>query len=385
MKVLIDIRLLARGGTTGIPAYTRELINSFITHHPEHQYILFYNAFRRNPLPQTWRQANHVRIIEKNIPNRLLNLSYRLFNAPKLKEGADVIFSPHFNLLPHTSTPRVITFHDLSFLHEKKFFSGQQRFWHFMQQYKKQAQQATRLIAVSESTKDDLINFFHIREEKIKVVYSGIGAEFKKLDNTDAAAVRLGLLKPFILYLGTLETRKNVPALIRAFTLLKKDARFLNYELVLAGRPGYGYAAIKQEIARCKFKKDIRIFGPIADADRVYLYNLARVLVFPSWFEGFGFPPLEAQACGTPVIATDRSSLKEILGASAIAINPWRPAEIAESIVALETDTKLRNEKITAGLKNVKRFTWETAATETLNILQSPVVTTASIKAKNLK
>ncbi len=373
MKIAIDIRLLAQGGTTGIPGYTKELIDSLLRFHPEHEYILFYNAFTKQPLPPQWRRAYNVTIVEKTIPNRLLNASFRLFNRPHFAifSEADVIFSPHFNLLPRTKTPRVITFHDLSFLHYPQFFSMQQKIWHWMQESKQQAQNAARLIAVSQTTKDDLMHFYTIPEKNISIIYSGIGSEFKKLatDNQDLKLFkrRRSLEKPYILYLGTLESRKNLPLIIRGFSQLITRPGYSQYQLLLAGRPGFGYDQIKKEIACSAIPAAIRELGPVADEERVYLYNAARACVFPSFFEGFGFPPLEAQACQTPVISSNRTSLHEILSDSVVTVNPWKPAELTEAIIRLESDASFRNKIITSGIKNAQRFTWKQAAQQLMD------------------
>lgn len=375
MNILIDIRLLARGGTTGIPGYTRELVNELIVNYPQHHYILFYNAFRKNPLPQSWRSASHVTIVQRSIPNRLLNLSYRFFKRPALPKS-DVIFSPHFNLLPATTTPRVITFHDLSFIHYPNFFSRQQKFWHQMQQYSEQAKTAAHLIAVSEHTRHDLTHVLGITEEKISVIYSGISGEFKPLPKNDPGlksfATTFGLTRPYILFFGTIEARKNPIALIRAFAQLKNNPAFKDHELVLAGGTGLHISEIKEEVRRSGVAKDIRFLGRIADENRVYLYNLARAFVLPSFFEGFGFPPLEAQACGVPVVSSGRTSLGEILngaGESAIETSPWRPAELALALEKIEADSALRKRLIEAGIKNAARFTWKKAAEQTLAVL----------------
>lgn len=379
MRITIDIRLLTRGGTTGIPGYTRDLVDSLINYHPKNQYTLFYNGFNRQPLPEMWRNNKNVSIIEKGVPNRLLDLSFRTFNRPRLESytPADLIFSPHFNLLPQTTTPRIITFHDLSFLHYPQFFSREQQLWHKLQHYADQAKNAKHIIAVSEFTKHDLVSLLDIPEEKISVVYSGINQSFRKLSPSDPelANYRLtnGLARPFFLYLGSLEPRKNIQLLVQAFSKLKTDEQFKEYQLLIAGKPGYQSEEIKKLIALSPAQADIRILGMISDDERVLLYNLARAFVFPSWFEGFGFPPLEAQACGVPVIGSDRTSLPEILGDSALLTDPWSVKKMTDHMQAIETDTKLRETIVSRGLENAKRFNWHDAATQTNEVFKSTI------------
>ncbi len=376
MRITVDLRPLGSGSRTGIPGYTSDIIGALLAYKAGHQYTLFQNGFRTQSLLTQWRDSANVHIIEKRIPNRLLNLSMRLFNLPRLEKyaPADVIFSPNFYLLPKTKTPRVITFHDLSFLHYPEFFRRKDHVWHQMQQYAQQAAQATHLIAVSEFTKNDLVTLLNIPEGKITVIYPGISQHFIPYSAGDGrlAAYRIEkkLHRPFILYLGSLEPRKNLSLLIRAFDEFRADPRFKGYELVIAGRDGLGAGSLRRLASDLASRSAIRFLGPVTDEERVLLYNCARVFVFPSWFEGFGFPPLEAQCCGVPVIAADRTSLPEILGDSAVLINPWRPGELAQAIVSLETNSDLRSGIIAKGLKNSARFTWEKAAEETLAVLE---------------
>jgi len=379
MKITIDIRLLSRGGETGIPGYTKNLVNELITNR-EHHFSLFYNGWRKHSVPTEWTNAPNVTIVRKNIPNRLLDLSFRLFNAPRPEQieglgDSDLLFSPHFNLLPKTKIPRVITFHDLSFLHYPHFFSSEQKLWHQLQHYKKQAEEAERIIAVSEFTKSDLINLLHIPAEKISVVYSGISNSFHELTTKKGSLLvyqqERNLHQPFILHLGSIDQRKNIQLLIKAFNEVKQNAFFANYQLVLAGRPAFRAKEIFALAKKSPFTKDIRFLKDVSDEERILLYNLAHIFVFPSFFEGFGFPPLEAQACGTPVIASDRTSLPEILGDSVMKINPWNVSQLADSIIAIETNEKIRENVHTAGLKNSKLFTWKKTADETLKIFES--------------
>ena len=320
--------------------------------------------FRKHPLLKPY--TLNPKVINWRVPNRLLDASSSFLNWPKVDRltGADLVFSPHFNILATAKAPRVITFHDLSFLHHPDFFSYRQRFWHWLQNFQKQAKRAAKIIAVSEFTKSDLVELLKIQPEKISVIHSGISEEFRRLEIKDQG---LKINFPYFLYLGTLEPRKNVAAIIRAFNILKEGRQFQDYKLVLAGRPGWHYQEIFRAAAASPFQKDILFWGPVNNQERLLLYNKAKAFIYPSFFEGFGFPPLEAQACGTPVIVANRTSLPEILGESALYINPWRIDELAAAMKELTTNEMLRQQLITAGLANAKRFTWQKTAEQTLN------------------
>ncbi len=368
MRILADIRLLSRGGVSGIEEYTRNLLTSLLALDKENRYTLFYNGLRKLPLASQLPAVGYqnIAVIDRRIPNKIFDFSVKFLNFPAVDRfmEADVVFSPHFNILK-TAKPRVITFHDLSFLHHPYFFSRRQKFWHWMQDVRRQAAEAAKIIAVSEFTKSDLVNLLGVPSEKVEVIYSGISPEFKHLTRP-----MLHDARPYILYLGTLEPRKNVAAIIRAFNVIKTYPEFSDWQLVLAGRPGWLYENINREVKASPYGADIVFAGSVKTEDRVLLYNLAKVFVYPSFFEGFGFPPLEAQACGCPVVASDRTSLPETLGESALLVNPWKIEELAEAIREAALNQKTRAHLIEAGAKNVARFNWAKAAGETLKVLQ---------------
>ena len=178
------------------------------------------------------------------------------------------------------------------------------------------------------------------------------------------------MTRPFFLYMGVLEPRKNIVAIIRAFNAIKEDSRFREFQLVLAGSAGWLYNEIFEEARRSRWKTDIRFLGEIAHADRVYKYNLAEAFIYPSFFEGFGFPPLEAQACGIAVIASNRSSLPEILGSSALLVDPWRIDDIVVAAKEIVLSPRFKEKMVQAGFQNIRRFDWKKTATETLEIFK---------------
>ncbi|PIR87934.1 MAG: hypothetical protein COU10_01870 [Candidatus Harrisonbacteria bacterium CG10_big_fil_rev_8_21_14_0_10_45_28] len=372
MNIGVDIRLLARGRAAGIPGYTRELLNYFFSRDDDNSYQLFYNAFSKEPLPSDWLNNARVSVVDRKLPNRLLDFSARLFKTPRIEyflPEAELIFSPHFNSLA-TKRPRIITFHDLSFLQFPSFFSRKQLAWHWLQDYRRQAREADGIIAVSEFTKSDLVNLLDVDSKKIRVIPLGVSSEFFPSAGSSASVLtvkqKYHLDKPFLLYLGALEARKNVVAIIQAFSVVSKMKKLSDFNLVLAGRPGFGSKKIFKEAKESGVSDRIIFLHNVLDSERPALYSLARTFIYPSFFEGFGFPPLEAQAAQTPVIGADRTSLVEVLIGSALLVDPWRVGELADAIVALETDSGLRAKIIKAGNENAELFTWSSAANKTL-------------------
>lgn len=379
MRIGIDIRVLTKDGQTGIEEYAALLLGEMIKQDKTDEFALFFNSFSKKRADFDWMRSSNVSLKEFHLPNQFLNYSF-LFNFPKIDKmmgGADVFFSPHF--LPiglSKNCKRVVTFHDLSFVWHPEFFSLRKRYWHFLANIKKQAKNADKIIAISNSTKQDLIDFCDIKEDKIKVIYSGVSGQFRPINKNDpkmkTTKEKYNLPENFILYLGTVEPRKNIAGIIEAFELIKKNKMSScgDLKLVIAGGLGWLYKDILKMAKNSQFKDDIVFAGPVASGDRVYLYNLAEIFVFPSFFEGFGFPPLEAMACGVPVITSNCSSLPEVAGDGALMADPYRPEEIAIAAREIFNDEKLRNLLIQKGFEQSSKFSWEKCARETLEFIK---------------
>lgn len=377
MNILIDTRVLSRGGVSGIEEYTRFMIQHLLDADTKNHYDFFYSGIRRHPFPENWRR-NNTSVIEVNLPNKLIETSMRLFGVPHAEtKNTNVVFSPHFNFLPAPKTAkRVITFHDLSFVHFPELYPLRKRFWHAQQDYRKQAECADALIAVSEFTRQDIITTFNIPESRVHTVYSGVNPFYQKLECTHESITRMltndeRLAKPFLLFVGTIEPRKNISGIIKAFDAIKSNPFHRELRLIIAGKRGWLCDTIFRDALRAKWSSDIMFWGEASHEELRVLYNLAEGFVYPSFFEGFGFPPLEAQACGTPVITSNRSSLPEIVGSSALLVDPWKVTEIAAAMNLVLRDGRMKRELVERGSENVKRFTWKKASAALLAILNS--------------
>jgi glycosyltransferase involved in cell wall biosynthesis len=234
-------------------------------------------------------------------------------------------------------------------------------------------------VAVSGSSKDDLRRIYKIPESKIMVIPSGISEKFRAFDRNDPELLKVkekyGLPWKFILYLGTLEPRKNVVSIVRAFKHLKKEAgkerngEIAKFKLVLAGSSGWMESIIRREIGEDTLE-DIVLTNFIEEEDKPFVYNMAHCLVFPSFLEGFGFPPLEAQGAGIPVIVSNNSSFPETAGSGAIMIDPERPGEIREAIRSLIIDKDLRASLVEKGAENSRKFSWQKTAEDLSELLR---------------
>lgn len=380
--LIIDVRsLLPSNAPTGIPEYTKQLLFAmfFVLGQKKRQSlkITLFSSGREAPdltfLNSYRRQFTHTHI---PLPNRLLNLSFKLFSFPHIetliaraqKTKPDIhtiFFAPNLNLFPLSPhTKLVITFHDLSYERYPELLKRRERWWHWLVNPCAITSRANTIIAVSRSTKDDLIDLYGVSEKKMSIVYSGISQTFRKsassLKTKNVRYAKGGVLRrqnrKTILYLGSQEGRKNIACLLAAFALVKKK---LPVRLILAGPPDNTIFAYK----------DILQLGVVKGQKRLALYQKADLLVYPSLFEGFGFPPLEAMACGVPVIASFTSSLPEATGDAAFLINPHNAGELARAMETMLADERLRMHFIQKGLKRVKQFQWERTAQETLKIL----------------
>jgi glycosyltransferase involved in cell wall biosynthesis len=384
MKIGIDGRCLARGRRTGVEEYTINLLKEVFRLDAQNEYWIFLNSWKDSLIDWSWLQEfPNVRIEKFQIPNKILNLCFWYFNWPKIDRmlgGVDIFFMP--NLTFYALSPKaklIITLHDLSFERYPEMFSLKKRLWHYLVGPKRICEQAEKIIAVSQSTKNDLVSSYKIQPEKISVIHSGISDKFKVIDRNDkqliATKEKYQLPYRFILYLGTIEPRKNIISLIQAFDQFKKQAQDENnedlkkYKLVIAGHDGWLMREILAEINASPYRADILKIDFVAEEDKEYFYNLASLFVFPSFFEGFGFPPLEAMRCGVPIIASNSSSMPEVVNGGGIMIDPNRPSEIASAMQEILTDKTLRENLIQKGLKQSQKFNWPKSAKKFITYL----------------
>lgn len=377
MKIGIDIRCLIGGKRTGVEEYTLELLEHLFAEDRENEYVLFWNAWKLPRCPRDWnRRFPNVHLVSFRIPNKLLNFSLWYFGFPKLDRllgGVDVFFLPNLNFAAFSRQVKIVlTVHDLSFLLSPETFSWKRRLWHALVNFRRLVRRANRILAVSESTRDDLLRFLGISPRKISLVLSGISERFCRMNRNDPALIdvrsRYRLPYRFILSLGTIEPRKNLKTLILAFDRLVQDGEAADFHLVLAGGVGWNESSIFDSIRKLPSRSRIRFLGFIQDREKPALYNLSTIFVFPSTYEGFGFPPLEAAACGVPTMVSDTSSLPEIADGSAILVDPLRPEEFVSALREILCDRVLRENLSKLGENSSRRFSWKKAARNTVKV-----------------
>lgn len=375
MIIGVDIRPLGGGRRSGVEEYTLNLLLHLFSLDRENKYKLFYNSFgEADDILELLQPYRNVEICRFRYPNKFLNLSCQFLGRPQIDQlikPVDIFFMPNILFSSFSAEcKKVVTFHDLSYKFFPQFYSTKRRWWHRAINPRRLAEQADRIIAVSESTKIDLVNEFAVAEDKIKVVHSGLDTK-KHPNNQDLVTAKrqYNLPDKYILHLGVIEPRKNVIGLVSAFEKLKQEKKIAQ-QLVIAGTPGWLYKKIYDRVKKSPVRDDIRLLGFIEDKFKPSLYKLADLFVFPSFYEGFGFPALEALSYNTPVVTSPVSSLPEICEAAALYADPYNVNKLAEVMWQGLQDEKLRQNLVNKGLEQVKKFSWEKSARETLEVLE---------------
>lgn len=344
--------------SVGIGTYIRNLLNNFPN---ELDMTLLHLSSIDDELYKKFKNKTvWQNILFPKIPWR------NLFLLPLNLKEYDIVHFPDFHIFPYfkQKCKVVETVHDLIPIIMPNNVDAHNFYKYFLSINLKNAD---TIITVSETTKNDLLKHFKIKN-KIKVVYEGIDERFKKIENTKEFREKYKLNCPFILFIGRLEERKNLPMLIRAFS--KANEKLFNYKLVLCGSRGWKFNKIEETINDLNLQVDVKILNGISNEELPLLYNSAEFFVFPTLYEGFGIPPLEAMACKIPVLSSNAGSLPEILGDSCLYFNPQSKEEITNAILKLAIDENLRKELIAKGEKRVKMFSWKKCAEETIKIYE---------------
>ncbi|NTU67061.1 MAG: glycosyltransferase family 4 protein [Candidatus Moranbacteria bacterium] len=353
MKIGIDGSRAFLKQRTGIEEYSYRTIRHLAGKLNDHQVILYLRS-KQMPdfeLPSNWRMKK----IRFSRFWTQIGLSLELMLHP-----VDALFVPAHTVPIIHPENTVVTIHGLEFEVMPEAYSPWERFYMRMS-IKKSCQWAKKIISVSRSTRKDLTNIYEVPKEKISVIYEGyeeksevnppVGGKKSKDDKND----------PYLLFIGRIEKRKNIEGMIRAFEILKSK-HGIPHRLVLIGRPGHGYEDIKKQIEKSEFKAEIVETGFVNAEKKQELLEGASVFLFPTFYEGFGLPILEAQNAGVPVVSSNVSSLTEVAEGSALLVDPREPEFIAGAALSLITDEKLANEMIQKGKENIKRFSWEKCA-----------------------
>jgi glycosyltransferase involved in cell wall biosynthesis len=352
----------------GIGRYVADLTEALLHSDGENEYVPFYNRASEATVAHPFAGLRHLSTPLADKPWRLSVLVAHLarLSQDRLLPGIDV-FHGTDNLLPRLERIQtVFTLHDLAFRLHPETFTSLNR-WYLSVMMPRFLRAADAIVVDSESTKRDAMRLYRVSQEKLRVVLPGVKSIFRPVTDTvrlEKVRSRYALPKRFILHVGTVEPRKNLPTLFEALKYLPLG----DVRLVVAGRKGWSWEEIFVRLARLGLESQVVFTGFVADDDLPALYSLAEVLAYPSFYEGFGLPPLEAMACGTPVVASNSSSLPEVVGDAAILVAPGDVGGWKEALERLLTSAGLRGVLRERGLHRVSRFTWEAAAVKTREV-----------------
>jgi glycosyltransferase involved in cell wall biosynthesis len=360
MLIGIDASRTAKQLKTGTETYSSELIKALAKIDRRNYYILYSPKPLTNKLPDLPPNFQ-----TKILPFGKLWTQIRLSWEFLLAKKPDVFFVPA-HTLPLISPPKsVVTIHDLGFKHFPELYSATDlnyQSWALSHSLK----HAAHIIAISQFTKKDICQYFAIDPAKISVIYEGYDEKIFR-----PVKVRKNRPKPYILFIGRLEEKKNIVGMLRAYAILRKE-KAIQHQFILAGSPGYGYEKIESELAKLpeEIKKDIILPGYVSQEEYVGLLKNADILFFCTFFEGFGLPPLEAMATGIPVVAANRTAIPEVCSKAALLVDPTQPLAMAAALSRVINNLGLRRALISKGLARAALFSWRKTAEQTLAVFE---------------
>lgn len=363
LKIAIDVREFKRDRMTGIARFLKIFLDNI---HPEARERIYLLADNNT---DTSFYENLFRIKRARAP---FTLWYDQVVIPQIlkNENIDVFLSPYYKMPFFTRSKKLIIIHDLHFL-KNILRKGIIRFKPYITYLKQAVRYSDKIITVSEFTKKEIIKQFNVKEDKIKVIYNGVDNKFKVLDrsNLNILETKYNINFRYILYVGNMKPHKNLKGLIEAYNLLGNKEKD-KYKLIIVAKKDENFRELRRIVELFSLENNIVFLDFVFDDDLILFYNFAEVFVFPSFFEGFGLPPLETMACGTPVIASNAASLPEVLGNAALLLNPEDTDDFTQAMKRVLTDDALRKSMVTKGLEKAKLFKTENMAEGFIQVLE---------------
>ena len=362
MKICIDCRVLNSKRTGGTGTYTRNLVNCLSDIDDANSYSLLVN--RRLEIKKCSYMVTRVNYETHGVSEVWENTGLPFM----LKKNKIALFHSPSVMLPavRMKCRKIITVHDMVAFKFRQYF-GKKYGFYVRTMTSMAVKSADRIIAVSQSTKNDIAEILSVKPEKIKVIHEGVNRAFRVLNKNSAEKTmkKNKIKKPFMLNVGTIEPRKNIPRLIEAYGIFRREQGG-DWMLVIAGNKGWLYESAFRACEASFYREDIKIIENLSDDEITGLYNACEFFVYPSLYEGFGLPVIEAMACGAPVITSSSSSLAEIAGGAAVLINPEDPQELADAMLRVAGNRSLREGLACASVEKAKKYDWRNTALKTI-------------------
>lgn len=357
---------------SGVEYYTLGLLNGLLNIDQQNQYIVYTN--QSDLVKESIRPAQNLTIIKvKYLKTRIARILWEHTQLPRLavKQGLDILHCPSYICpIRKSPIPFVVTIHDTIAIDKPQWCKPTNSLYYncFM---KSAIKKASCIISVSKCTTDDIKRNFNLSRPKIRTVYSGIDSIFNPNRNSlhcQEVRTRYHLPEQYILYVGNIEPKKNIWTLLYLHKRLKQKG--LPHKLIIAGRRSWSSRVEVDEISEEIKSNNVIWVGYVNRNDLPCFYQMADVFVFLSLYEGFGFPPLEAMACGTPVVSTYKGALSETIKDAALTVDPFNIQQITQSVISMIQNSSLRKNHIESGHKRIREFDWKRTAKETLSIYQ---------------
>ncbi len=385
MRIALDYTPALRQ-QAGVGRFTRSLGTALIRQLDDDERLILWNTdsavTRRRAAV---RATGDQRVVRRRIPvpERWLTIAWHRLRLPVPVErfigDVDLVHAPDF-VAPPSHAPAIVTIHDLSYLVTPEFAYPNLRRY-LSQAVPRTLARVNRIVAVSRTTANDLYQHYHIDPDRIAVIPNGVDSMFRPPDPDEAreTIARLGVREPYFLIVGTIEPRKNHQALLRAFEHV--HATNPGVSVVIAGTPGWLSEPIMDAIGQHAQRLPVQHLRNVDDAALPALYARSIALVYPSWYEGFGLPVVEAMACGTAVITSDRGATAEVAGDGALLVSPDDTGSIARAMAQVYGDPELRARLIERGIDRAKRFSWDAAASAYRRLYRDVAVTARRFRA----
>lgn len=362
MRIAVNTRLLLPGKLEGLGRFSHETLKRITQQHPEHQfYFIFDRAYS-----EEFIYSDNITPLVAHPPSRHPVLWYLFFDwgIPRLlkKHKIDLFLSPDGWLSLRTKVPQLPVIHDLNFFHNPNWvdYTSRKYYNFFFPRYVKRSE---RIATVSEFTKQDIVSRFNVAEDKVDVVFNGCSDGFKPLLDTEKKELKkkYSAGKDFFVFLGLVHPRKNLHRVVKAFSLYKEQTGKSN-KLLVIGSLKYMTAEVKEALEASKFKSDVFFTGRMPEEELKHTIASARAMLYPSLFEGFGIPIIEAMHCDVPVLTSNTSSMPEVGGDAALYVDPYSVSNIAEGIIKIDEDEAFRNELLEKAKLQREKFSWDQTA-----------------------
>jgi glycosyltransferase involved in cell wall biosynthesis len=371
MIIVVNTRLLQKNKLDGIGVFTHEILSRTVKKHPEHT---FYFLFDHKPHPDFIYAKNVVPIVL--LPPTKTPFLYKIwfqFRVPAFlkKIKADLFISPDGNIPLKTTVKTINVIHDLNFEHFPEFLPLKWRKY-YQKHFPLFAKKANKIITVSEFSKKDITETYHIPTSKIAVVYNGVSSHFKPLNQNEKQTIKQNFTQgnPYFIFIGSLHPRKNIVGILKAFDKFKQDTN-QKHKLVLAGKKMWWTNEMEQALQQLKYKDDVIFTGRIYNELLGQLLAASSGLVYVPYFEGFGIPVLEAFRCEVPVICSNTTSLPEIAGDAALKVSPQNINDIAEAMAILSGKNDISLQLIEKGKQQLALFSWDKSADDFWEIIEN--------------